>query len=191
MDNVENLKHWIQSQGSLAPFIFVLFYIVSTILCLPGSVLTLLSGLIFGVWLGTILVFIGANIGVMCTFFITRYFGRKTAEKILRGKLLNLREKISDHGFNVVFWIRLIPVFPYNVLNYTFGLTQVKTKDYILGNFLGMLPGTFVYVSFGNAASHFSLTDPKVWTKMEVWGPFLLVIIISLLPKIFKQGKSK
>ena len=190
-ENLHNLKLWIQSQGNLAPFIFVFFYIVATVLCLPGAVLTLLSGLIFGVWLGTILVTIGANVGVLCTFFITRYLGRETAEKILRGKLLNLREKISDHGFDVVLWLRLIPAFPYNVLNYAFGLTQVKIKDYILGNFLGMLPGTFVYVSLGNAASHFSLTDPKVWTKIEVWGPFLLVILLSLLPKIFKREETR
>jgi len=187
-ENLENLKLWIESQGSLAPLIFVLLYIAVTILCLPGSVFTIVAGLIFGVWLGTALVFIGANMGVLCTFFITRYVGRETAEKILRGKLVNLDQRIKDHGFDVVLWLRLIPAFPYNVLNYTFGLTQVKTKDYILGNILGMLPGTFVYVSLGNAASHFSLTDPQVWAKIEVWGPFLLIILLSLLPKIFKRG---
>ena len=75
-ENLENIKLWIQSQGSLAPLIFVLLYIAVTILCLPGSVFTIVAGLIFGVWLGTALVFIGANMGVLCTFFITRYFGR-------------------------------------------------------------------------------------------------------------------
>ncbi|MBI2026660.1 MAG: TVP38/TMEM64 family protein [Deltaproteobacteria bacterium] len=179
--NLQNLKLWIQSLGFFAPFIFILLYIVATVLCLPGSALTILAGLIFGAAFGTILVVIGSNIGALASFLITRLLGRHVAEKFLRGRVAKIDKSIKKNGFYVVLWLRLVPLFPFNVLNYALGLTKVTVKQYVLGNVLGMLPGTFVYVSLGNAASHFSLTDPSVWSRLEVW------IVLSFLPKLFKK----
>lgn len=192
-ENFDVLKKIIQDQGGWAPLVFIGLYIVVTILCLPGSILTLLSGFIFGVLEGTLYVVIGANVGAFATFLIARGVGRDTIERFLQGispdgRLGRLDRKIERGGFTVVLWLRLIPVIPYNLLNYAIGLTKVRLKDCLLGNLLGMLPGIFVYVSLGNAASQLSLTDPRVWTKIEVWGPFVLVILLSLIPRIVKRG---
>lgn len=192
-ENFEVLKATIQDQGGWAPLVFIGLYIVVAILCLPGSIFTLLSGLIFGVWEGTLYVVIGANAGAFATFLIARSAGRDTIERFLQsrsphGWLGKLDRKIERGGLAVVLWLRLIPVMPYNLLNYAIGLTKVHLRDYLLGNLLGMLPGIFVYVSLGNAASQLSLTDPRVWIKIEVWGPFALVILLWLIPRMVKRG---
>ncbi len=190
-ENFDVLRKMVEDQGAYAPLVFIGLYVAVAILCLPGSILTILSGLIFGVWEGTLYVVIGANLGAFATFLIARRVGRHTIERFLQGRrpqgrLLKLDRKIEAGGFTVVLWLRLIPVIPYNLLNYAIGLTKVRLKDCLLGNLLGMLPGIFVYVSLGNAASQLSLTDPRVWTKIEVWGPFVLVILLSLIPRIIK-----
>jgi uncharacterized membrane protein YdjX (TVP38/TMEM64 family) len=190
-DNIDQLKLWIESRGPLAPVMFVGIYVAATILCLPGSVFTLLGGVLFGLGWGLALVVIAANIGAMGAFFIARYLGRDAAERLLRGNLGKLDEGIASNGFYVVLWLRLIPLFPFNALNYGLGLTQVKTRACFFANLFGMLPGTFVYVSLGNAAANFSLTDPSVWTRLEVWGPFALVILLSFLPKLFKKKQQE
>lgn len=190
-ENIENLKIWIRARGVFAPFIFIALYVLATVLCLPGSVLTLIAGLIFGVLGGTVTVIIASNTGALCAFLITRYLGRETAEKFLRGRLVTLDEGIERNAFHIVLWLRLIPLFPFNALNYALGLTKIKTSTCVVANFLGMLPGTFVYVSLGNAASHFSLRDPQVWKDPQVWVPFLLIILLSFLPLVFKKQKHK
>ncbi|MEK7790846.1 MAG: TVP38/TMEM64 family protein, partial [Deltaproteobacteria bacterium] len=194
-ENFDVLKKIVEDQGAYAPLVFVGLYVAVAILCLPGTILTVLSGLIFGLWEGTLYVVIGANLGALATFLIARRVGRQTIERFLQsrspqGWLRKLDRKIERGGFTVVLWLRLIPVIPYNLLNYTIGLTKVRLKDCLLGNLVGMLPGIFVYVSLGNAASQFSLTDPRVWTKIEVWGPFVLVILLWLIPSMVKRGRK-
>ena len=189
--NIENIKQWILQKGPLAPLFFVVLYSLSTILFIPGSILTILGGLIFGVTRGTLFVLVGANLGALACFFIARRLGRKTIQKWIQSKTEKLEQKIKSHGFYVVFWLRIIPTFPFSVLNYALGLTSVTFKDYAWASFLGMIPGTFVYVSLGNAASHVSLSDPKVWIQPEVWGPFLLVILLSFIPKLFKKKQKE
>ena len=189
--NIETIKQWILQKGPLAPLFFVIFYSLSTILFIPGSILTLLGGLIFGVIQGTLFVLIGAILGALASFFIARRLGQKIIQKWIHNKTEKLEQKIKSHGFYVVFWLRIIPTFPFSILNYALGLTSVTFKDYAWASLLGIIPGTFVYVSLGNAASHISLANPKVWTQPEVWGPFLLVILLSFLPKLFKKKQKE
>ncbi len=188
---IESVKEWIQGKGVLAPLFFIVLYIVSTVFLIPGSILTLLGGLIFGVTMGTLWVLVGANIGALLAFLIARYVARESIQRWILKKAMKIEEKIQAGGFYIVFWLRLIPALPFNILNYALGLTSVTLKDYVLASLLGMIPGTFVYVSLGNAASHISLSEPKVWTKPEIWGPFLLVILLSFLPKIFKKKQRE
>ncbi len=189
--NIESIKQWILQKGPLAPLFFIALYSISTLLFIPGSILTLLGGLIFGVTLGTLFVLIAANIGALACFLISRHLGRKTVQKWIHSKTEKLEQKIKANGFYVVFWLRVIPTFPFSVLNYALGLTSVTFKDYAWASFLGMIPGTFVYVSLGNAASHISLSNPRVWTQPTVWGPFLLIILLSFVPKLFKKKQKE
>lgn len=191
-ENLNALKEMVENQGVWAPLVFIGLYIGATILFLPGTILTLLAGLIFGIWEGTLHVVIGANVGALAAFLIARYLGRSAVEGFLRRdpRIGRLDERIRTGGFMVVLWLRLVPLFPYNLLNYALGLTHVRLKDYLSANLLGMFPAIFVYVSLGNAASQFSLIDPAVWKKIEVWGPFVLVILLSFLPKIIRKWRK-
>lgn len=183
------LETWIKAQGVLAPLVFGLIYITATVFALPGSVLTIGGGLLFGAWWGTLVNWLSASIGAMISFLLARYLGRDAVSRILKrkGALQSLDDKIGNNGFFSVLFLRLIPLFPFNGLNFGLGLTKVSFRDYTLATLLGMLPGTFVYTSLGSAGRHLSLSDSSTWAQIQVWGPFLLVIILSLLPKIFKK----
>lgn len=183
------LGEWIRAQGILAPLVFGLIYIAATVFALPGSVLTIGGGLLFGAWWGTLINWLSASIGATISFLIARYLGRDAVAKILKNKgtLQGLDDKIGNNGFYSVLILRLVLLFPFNGLNFGLGLTKVSLRDYTLATLLGMLPGTFVYTSLGSAGRHIRFSDPATWTKIEVWGPFLLVVVLSLLPKIFKK----
>ncbi|MBI2337143.1 MAG: TVP38/TMEM64 family protein [Deltaproteobacteria bacterium] len=191
-DGFGALQAWIQSQGIFAPLVFGLIYVVATVFALPGSILTLGGGLLFGAWWGTLINWLSASLGAMISFLIARYLGQGTVAKILKKqqKLRGLNDKIGKNGFYSVLILRLVPLFPFNALNFGLGLTQVSFRDYALATMIGMLPGTFVYTSLGSAGRSFSLSDPSTWLQVQVWGPFVLVILLSLLPKMLKR-KSK
>ncbi|MBN2130557.1 MAG: TVP38/TMEM64 family protein [Sedimentisphaerales bacterium] len=142
---------WTQGLGALAPVVVVAFYIVACILFLPGSVLTLGAGLLFGVVTGTITVSVGSTLGACAAFFV----GRTVARDWISGKVAT-NEKFSAfdnavgrQGLKIVLLTRLSPVFPFNLLNYAFGLTKISFWKYALGSWIGMLPGTVMYVYFG------------------------------------------
>src|SRR3989338_611240 len=105
LDKIEELKIWIQETGRWASLTYVLIYVGAVVFCLPGSVLTLVGGLLFGVLWGTVLVTIAANSGAILTFWISRFLGHDAAKKFLRGKqIAKLDDRIASHGFYVVFW---------------------------------------------------------------------------------------
>ena len=142
---------WIESQGLIGIIAFMLLYIVATVAFLPGSLLTLGAGVIFGVIQGTLLVFIGATIGATCAFLVGRYLARGWVSKKIEGnqKFAAIDRAVGREGLKIVLLTRLSPVFPFNVLNYAMGLTSVSLKDYVLAS-IGMLPGTLAYVYFGS-----------------------------------------
>ncbi|MEZ4752026.1 MAG: TVP38/TMEM64 family protein [Bdellovibrionota bacterium] len=193
-EGLADLKAWIASTGNLAPLIFILLYVAATIFCLPGSILTLAAGALFGTWLGTLYVIVGSNLGANAAFLIARFLGKEAADKLLRGgKLAKLGEGIAQNGFGVVLGLRLVPLFPFNGLNYGLGLSPVAWKDYALGSLIGMIPGTFAYVSLGNvvnAVSGVRLTDPQVLKRPEVWGPFALILGLTALAKFLQRRLS-
>ncbi|MBI4280590.1 TVP38/TMEM64 family protein, partial [Candidatus Uhrbacteria bacterium] len=118
-----------------------------------------------------------------------RYLGRDAVSKILKSKgaLCGLDEKIGNNGFYSVLILRLVPLFPFNGVNFGLGLTKVSFRDYMLATLMGMLPGAFVYTSLGSAGRHLSFADLSTWLQIQVWGPFVLVILLSFVPKIFKK----
>lgn len=191
-EGLNELKNWIRSSGGFAPILFIVLYVLATIFCLPGSILTLAAGALFGTWLGTLYVILGSNFGANAAFLIARFLGQDVADKFLRGgKLAKLSEGVAKNGFGVVLGLRLVPIFPFNGLNYGLGLSPVAWKDYALGSFVGMIPGTFAYVSLGNvvnAVSGVKLTDPEVLKRPEVWGPFALILGLTVLAKLL-QGR--
>ena len=131
---------------------FVLGYAAATVAFVPGSILTLAAGAIFGLGKGTALVFIGATLGSTLAFLVARYLARGAIERRLEDqpRFSAIDRAVGRQGLKIVFLMRLSPVFPYNLLNYALGLTRVRLLDYLLACF-GMIPGTFLYVYYGKA----------------------------------------
>lgn len=190
-DGFTQMEHWIRAQGFWAPLAFGLVYVVATVFALPGSVLTIGGGLIFGPLWGTVINWLSACTGAILSFLIARYLGRDAVEKILKGRgaLRGLDDKIGNNGFYSVLVLRLVPLFPFNILNYGLGLTQVSFRHYMLATLLGMLPGTFVYTSLGSAGRHLSFSDPSTWLRIQVWGPFVLVVLLTAGTRLLTRRK--
>jgi uncharacterized membrane protein YdjX (TVP38/TMEM64 family) len=140
---------WVESLGPLGPVVFVIGYALATVAFVPGSLLTLAGGAIFGLVEGTLVVFVGASLGAIAAFLVSRYVARGAIERRLAGsRFAALDRAIGKEGRRIVFLLRLSPVFPFVFLNYALGLTRVRLLDYALACF-GMLPGTLLYVYYG------------------------------------------
>tara|TARA_B100001758_G_C18401138_1_gene609076 strand:- start:1026 stop:1688 length:663 start_codon:yes stop_codon:yes gene_type:complete len=152
--NSENIKNYLDSFGNLAPLVFILIYAIATVFFLPGLILTILAGVLFGPLFGTIYSIIGATIGATLAFLSARTIAEEKVEKMIEGKKLDyLKKSVEDEGWKFVAYTRLVPLFPFNLLNYAFGLTKIKLIDYIWSSFIFMLPGTFAYVYLGFTGS--------------------------------------
>ena len=154
-EQLAGLQGWIHSFGPWGVAVFVVLYVVMTVAMLPGSVLTLAAGAMFGSLVGVIAVSIGSTIGVSLAFLISRYFARDAVEGWFSGneKLHKLDQMTERQGAAIVAITRLVPLFPFNLLNYGFGLTRVKFGTYVLWSWLCMLPGTVLYVMSGDAVA--------------------------------------
>ena len=150
---LRNALQWVDDLGAIAPIAFMLIYIVATVAFLPGSVLTLGAGVLFGVIKGSIFVFFGATIGATLAFLVGRYIARGWISKKIEGnqKFSAIDKAVGKEGLKIVFLTRLSPIFPFNLLNYGLGVTGVSLKDYILAS-VGMIPGTIMYVYIGSLA---------------------------------------
>jgi len=142
---------WTQGLGYLAPVVVVAFYVVACVLLLPGSVLTLGAGLLFGVVDGTVTVSVGSTLGACAAFLVGRTVARDyVSAKVARNeKFAAIDNAVGRQGLKIVLLTRLSPIFPFNLLNYAFGLTKISFWKYALGSWIGMLPGTVMYVYFG------------------------------------------
>ena len=168
------LQDWIRSLGVLGPLVFTVVYAVATVAALPGSALSIVAGAVFGPLLGVITVIFAATLGAGLAFLVSRYFARSSIEKWLEGneKFRKLDELTAKHGDIMVAITRLVPIFPFNLLNYGFGLTKVSFRTYIVWSFVCMLPGTVLYV-VGSAAVAEAVREGKV--------PWLLVVVVALI----------
>ena len=149
-----NALAWISGLGPTGPLVFVLLYILACVLLLPGSLLTLGAGVLFGVIEGSVVVSVGSTLGATCAFLVGRYLARDWVGAKIAGneKFKAIDEAVAVQGWKIVGLTRLSPVFPFNLLNYAFGLTQVKLKHYLIASWLGMMPGTILYVYIGSLA---------------------------------------
>ena len=147
---LDRFVEWVDGLGPLGPIAFILGYIGSTVAFIPGSVLTLAAGAIFGLGEGVLYVMTGATLGSSVAFLLARYVAREAVEQRIAGntKFAAVDRAVGREGWKIVVLLRLSPVFPYNLLNYGLGLTQVRFRDYVLAS-IGMLPGSFLYTYSG------------------------------------------
>jgi uncharacterized membrane protein YdjX (TVP38/TMEM64 family) len=144
---------WSQSLGMWAPVVIGLSYLPAAVLFLPGSVLTIGAGLVCGLLPGTIAVSLGSTSGASLAFIVGRTIARKWIESKVAANpnFQAIDAAVGSGGFKIVLLTRLSPVFPFNVLNYAYGLSRVRFRDYLIGSWLGMLPGTVMYVYIGSS----------------------------------------
>jgi len=144
---------WVEGLGVWGPVVFILGYAIATVAFIPGSVLTLAAGFIFGVLEGTLYTLIGATLGASAAFLIARYLARGAIERRIAGnpRFAAIDRTVGREGFKIVALLRLSPVFPFNLLNYSLGLTKVRFLHYFAAS-AAMLPGTLLYVYYGAAA---------------------------------------
>jgi len=143
----------VEGLGAWGPAVFIAGYIAAAVAFLPGSVLTLAAGAIFGLARGVLFVFIGATLGASAAFLVARYLARGAIERRLgqHTRFAAIDRAVAVQGRKIVFLLRLSPVFPYNLLNYALGLTQIRFTDFVIAS-VGMLPGTLLYVYYGKLA---------------------------------------
>ena len=176
--NDENITNYLDSFGNLAPLIFILIYGIATVLFLPGLILTMMAGVLFGPIFGTIYSIIGATIGATLAFLSARYLATGKIEKMIEGKKLDyIKKSVEEEGWKFIAYTRLVPLFPFNLLNYSYGLTNIKLKDYVLASFIFMLPGTFAYVYLGFAGTEVLNNDENLIRT--------ILILIAIFATIF------
>jgi uncharacterized membrane protein YdjX (TVP38/TMEM64 family) len=151
---LNSLLEWVDGLGMWGPIILAAAYVVACVLFVPGSALTLGAGFLFGVVTGTIVVSLGSVLGASAAFWVGRTVARDWIGAKVAGnaKFAAIDAAVGRQGFKMVLLTRLTPVFPFNMLNYAFGLTKVRFVDYFFASWVGMLPGTIMYVYLGHAA---------------------------------------
>ena len=149
--DVAALERWIQDAGIWAPLLFMAVYAIAAVLFLPGSVLTLAGGALFGPVLGTFYNLTGATIGATLAFLIARYLASDWVADKAGGRLKQLIKGVEAEGWRFVAFTRLVPLFPFNLLNYALGLTRIKLSHYLLATYICMLPASIAFSYLGYA----------------------------------------
>jgi uncharacterized membrane protein YdjX (TVP38/TMEM64 family) len=184
--------------GFLSPLIYALIYILATIFFIPGTVLTLIAGLVFGTTQGTIIVIFAATIGASLAFLMSRYLVRNMIESRIKrqGWFQKLEQSLLDNGLSFMLFVRIVPLFPFNGLNYACGILPIRFKDFFIGSLLGMLPGTFAYVYLGETGckvidsvlqKKLSFSDFPDDVKYSFITAVSFLAILSILPIIIKK----
>jgi uncharacterized membrane protein YdjX (TVP38/TMEM64 family) len=177
---VPQFAAWVDTLGFWGPLVFILGYAAATVGFVPGLILTLAAGAIFGLARGTLYVFVGATLGSTLSFLVARYLARGAIERRLEKmpKFAVIDNACSREGLKIVCLLRLSPLFPYNLLNYALGLTRVRLRDYVIAA-VAMIPGTFLYVYYGKVLG--SLAAVAGGAEVERGVGYWVVLGVGLL----------
>lgn len=191
---VMSVLEWTQGLGFWGPVVVAAFYVLACVLMLPGGIITMAAGFLFGVLMGTITVSIGSTLGAAAAFVVGRTFARDWVRKKVSGnaKFSAIDRAVGEQGFKIVLLTRLSPIFPFNMQNYAYGLTGVKLWTYVLASWIGMLPGTLAYCYIGSGLR--SLTEAATgqteggWVqKVFFWGglvaTFIVVVVVTRIAR--------
>ena len=186
----ESLKLFVGDNVILATLLYIAVYVITTALSLPiAAVLSLLGGFLFGSILGTLFTVIGATLGAVVVFLLARYLFEDWFRKIAGEKVDKLNQEFQDDAFNHLLFLRIVPLFPFFLVNVAPAFTKIKLRDYFWGTFLGIIPGTFVFVNTGTALGDIRSTSDIL--SMQVLVAFTLLGLLSLIPSIYKRWKKK
>src|SRR5215471_14241329 len=181
----EYVLNSIDSHGPVtARLLYVAVYIVGTVAFLPGTVLSFAGAVLFGAEEGTLYTWLGATVGATLAYLMARLLGRDFVEQLFGGRFAAFDQRIREHGFAGLLIVRLLPLFPFNAVNFGCGLTGIRLRDYVLATAIGIVPGTFVYqflfAKFGRKILTEGLKleylkDPQLWLALALFGAFVIV----------------
>lgn len=182
-NNLDKIRAFYHTNPISMILIFMSAYIAITAMSIPGAiVLTLLSGAVFGVWKGTILVSLASTIGATIAFLMSRYLFKESMMNRFRNKMGVINRKLKEGGNHYLFTLRLIPVSPFVVINLMMGLTHVSTWNFIWITFVGMFPGNLVYVYAGR-----KIAEIRSPSEILTWPIILILTFLGILPLILKK----
>ena len=180
--NLEAWRAWIESCGAAGPLAFVLIYAAATVAAVPGTALTLAAGALFGSLVGVVTVSAASTLGAGLSFLIARYAARRAVTRWLERNetFQRLDALTSRHGARIVALVRLVPLFPFSLVNYAFGLTRVPLTTYLFWSWLCMLPATVLYVVGADAVMAALVTGRAPWglAAIAVAAVLLLVLLV-------------
>lgn len=187
--NAETLQGWLQDAGAAAPILFMIIYAIGTVFFLPGSLLTLLGGALFGPYWGTFYNLTAATLGAMLSFLIARYLASDWVSKKAGGKMKQLINGVEHEGWRFVAFTRLVPLFPFNLLNYALGLTRISFSQYTVATYICMLPGAIAYTYLGYAGKEALAGGEGVVQKIML--AIALLAIVGFLPRLIGMLRRK
>ncbi len=176
-----------------SPVIFVFIYAIAVTFMVPASALTLISAPIFGFWGGLLLTVIGSNLGCQISYFIAKLLGKDFVAKFIRsGSFLDKSQKFAqNNGFIFMMYARLIPIFPFAVVNYFSGIVGIKYRDYTIATVIGMLPGSAVYVYLGYSAADVTNNPIGLIVSIGVLALFTVAMTIIKKKGLFERAQKK
>lgn len=189
-DRLRTGLEWVEGTGSWGPTLFMVIYVVATVLFLPGSVLTLGAGAVFGVTWGSVYVSFSSTLGATCAFLVGRHLARDAIARRIEGneRFAAIDKAVAREGWKIVGLTRLSPVFPFTLLNYAFGLTRVKLAHYILASWIGMMPGTVMYVYLGSLAR--VAAEARARTTAE-WALYAIGLVATIFVTVLVTRIAK
>lgn len=182
LEGLDQLRGWIDGFGILAPVVFVVLYVAATVAFLPGAPLSLLAGLIFGPVWGTVWTVLGATVGAALAFFVGRYAARGLVEgwTAENERVRKLDEGVEKHGWRMLVITRLVPLFPFNLQNYAYGLTRIGGGKYVVLTALCIVPGSAVYTFAGGSLASAREDLGRTFVYLGVAAVFF--VLVSLIP---------
>ncbi len=186
--DITAIQNWIESLGVAAPLIFMLIYALGTVFFFPGSILTLLGGALFGPVLGTVYNLTAATAGAILSFLVARYLAADWVEKKTGGRLKQLIVGVENEGWHFVAFVRLVPLFPFNLLNYALGLTRIKLTHYSFATFVFMLPGAAAYTYLGYIGKEAATGGEGLIQKVML--AVALLGLVAFLPRIITRVRK-
>ncbi|MBF0341725.1 MAG: TVP38/TMEM64 family protein [Magnetococcales bacterium] len=182
------LEAWVRGWGGAGMGVFVAIYALATVCFLPGSVLTLAGGALFGPWIGGGVSLLGATLGAGVAFLIARYLAGSWVAGRARGMTGRLLEGVEQEGWRFVAFVRLVPVFPFNLLNYALGLTRIRFDHYLITSFVCMAPGGLAYAWLGHAGREAAAGSGEA-VRAGLWALALLGVALWI-PRRVRQARE-
>jgi len=188
--NRDALTAFYQNNRFVMAAAFIAIYIIQTVLSLPGAaVLSLAAGAIFGAVVGTLYVNIGATVGATLAFLVARYLFHDVIQNKFGSRFEKINKELEARGFNYLLFLRLVPVFPFFLINLGAGLTRMPLRTYFLGTMVGIIPGSFVFCNAG--ASLATITSMSEVASPRVLGSFALLGMFALVPVLYQKFKRR